>query len=55
MQDWGPEVIFTGENTLLEGESIWHELTSILLVQRYNRSLQHDYQADRLPLHVLFL
>lgn len=55
MQDWGLEIIFAGEDTLLEGESIRHELAGILLVQRYNRSLQHDYQADRLPLHVLLL
>ena len=29
--------VLAGKDTLLEGESIWHELTGILLVQRYNK------------------
>lgn len=55
MQDWGPEIIFAGEDTLLEGASIWHELAGLLLVQRYDRSFQHDREADGVPVHVLLL
>lgn len=55
VQDWGLEIVLAGEDTLLEGESVRHELAGILPVQRHDRSLQHDNQAHRLPLHVLLL
>lgn len=55
VQDWSAEIILSGEDTLLEGESIWNELVGVLHVERHNRSLQHDHQADRLPVHVLLL
>ena len=55
MHDWSPPVILLGEDTLLARESGGHELAGILHVQGHDRPLQHDREADRLPLHVLLL